>query len=134
MVALDALFDMQKTAKKATLERVKNVFRYALNFKFLAIIGEDLFDTIWSAPGSSFDPRIMSEKFPKNTSRSDITISEPLQKVALTLVPGIYIHRFARKVVDYCAFSAGGEEDLGGAKLLASSIVVLSRKDSRLVS
>lgn len=105
----------------------ESIFQYALAAKSQAMIGKDIFETIWPDHGSAFDSKCMRVKAMKR-DRCGRDNSESLPVIVkLPLVPGIRVYRYDRKLVDYCSFTNGSEKDLGNPDTLWEALVTVER-------
>jgi len=91
------------------------------------MIGKDLFEAIWPTRNSTYDSLSMTVVPPESGPVDQDDSGCGLMKVKLPHVPGLSIYRYDRKLVDYCSFTKGDEEELGEADVLFKAVVAIER-------
>jgi hypothetical protein len=105
-------------------EDVKAIFRSALEIKTLGMTTNYILEFIWPYRSAAFESDSMVEEALGRYTK-DIDGSETkVQKVLLTLVPGLRVYRYGRQFVDYCNFTSDGEKELGKSDLVAHALVL----------
>lgn len=111
----------QRSRLKDLLE---STFVCALNIKTQTLISKDMFETTWPVPQSKFQDSSMDPE-PLSSVEDNGACPINAQRVGLTLLPGIRVFSYDRKLVDYCSFAQGGECNLEKPKRISRAVIVL---------
>ena len=66
----------------------------------------------------------MAEESSEGTACNQTPSMQGVKTVMLALVPGLRVHNYDRKLVDYWGFTKGSEEGLEQPSLVAQAVVV----------